>query len=210
MAKKPTQPQFDDNDEVQVTAAAMDHSNGTSDEYNDSESTGLSIDELNAKGFDNEERDAENYKRMNPPAGDWVKKSHWTYEKFVISDDRQPGDVDPAGRTILSFTGKPETRIVDGIDYEPMIRLRISPDLRTKENERTGEVENTLDHKLYLFVKFELYVAMKGEKPRSIGDIARFLEYDEFGFRTMKGTDSPVILELFNPATRKARRPARR
>lgn len=151
----------------------------------------LSADALNSMGF-NDTQDELERQKMNPPVGDWDKEDRWEYEKRVNSEDRQVGDIDGAGRTFLIFKGKPKSREANGLDYEPMLFLRISPDKRYKQDKPT-EVDSS--YKLFLKVK-DMYIEKKGEKVKNFGQLKSMLEEDSYVVRTMNGDNGAIVVDV--------------
>lgn len=148
------------------------------------------IETISLDGID--ERDQQEYRKLNPPAGEWLKEEEWQFKKFTNRQDSLPGDLDPQGRTLLTFIGVPRARVVDGQDYDPVLLLRISPDIRYKQDE-PDKVDRA--YTLWLQAK-EMYLALKGARPKMIGDIIKMLQYDEYTVRTMKGDSGPIILDV--------------
>lgn len=155
-------------------------------------SKGLSLDELEEKGFD-EARDAETYAKLNTPGGDWVKRDRWDFEQRVYANDTMPGDLDPSGRLYFIFKGVAEPRVVGGNVYTPNQSLRISPDIRFKPD-NPDQID--MPHKLYMRAK-DLYLSVRGEKctPRKL---VAFLEEEEYVVNTMPGNSggSPYITDI--------------
>jgi hypothetical protein len=159
---------------------------------------GLSLDELDERGF-NDNRDEMERTKLDAPPGDWFKKERWEFEKRVYANDSMPDDLDPSGRTFFTFKGLPESRVANGgMVYEPNMYLRISPDIRYKAD-KPDQVD--MAYKLFLRCK-DLYLDMKGEKPTARKLIA-FLEEDEYTVRTMKGDNSPIIVDVKKTVQRK-------
>jgi hypothetical protein len=148
----------------------------------------LTLEQLNELGFD-DERDEAELAKLNPPTGDWMKSDTWELSQNTYTDNNAPGDIDPAGRTVFVITGKPEPRTANGMEYQPTLRIRISPDKRYKQDEPT-KVDGL--YKLFLEAK-ELYLAMKGEKVRKMGQLLKMLCEDSYVARTMKGDNNPVV-----------------
>ena len=160
---------------------------------------GLSLDELDEKGF-NEERDEETRAKLNTPGGDWLKKDRWPFEGRVYANDSMPDDLDPSGRTFFTFRGESETRVVGGRVYTPIMYLRISPDIRYKPD-NPDQID--MPHKLFMRAK-DLFLEMKGERatPRKLID---FLENEEYTVNTMPGNGggSPYITDIKKMTQRK-------
>jgi hypothetical protein len=152
-------------------------------------SEGLSLEELDTKGF-NDSRDEIERKKINPPVGDWLKVDRWELDKRVRGDDCQPGDLDPTGRTIFNVKGLPEERTVDSISFQPTLFMRISPDCRYRDD---GVPD--MPYKLFIKAK-DLYVQIHGEKVKTYSDLCNMLKHDEYIIRTMNGDNGPVILDI--------------
>lgn len=151
---------------------------------------GMSLDELDAKGM-NEARDEELRAAMDPPAGDWIKSARCEWEKRVYANDHAPDDVDPAGRTIFSYQVEVESRTMGQHVYTPKLFLRVSPDARFKQDEPEKVDMAT---KLWLRAK-DMFLAIKEEKP-TIRTLVMFLAQEEYIIRTMKGDNSPVVVDV--------------
>lgn len=164
---------------------------------------GLSLDELDARGID-EERDEQERAKIDPPSGNWLKeaKQKWTYEKRVYPNDKHNDDRDPSGRTVLNFYGKPAPREDNNITYQPTLFLRISPDCRYKQ-EAGREHEHDNSYKLWLGAK-DLFVSMYGRRPR-ISEIVTMLTEEEYIVRTMKGDSGPIVVSLQDPNQERVR-----
>ena len=153
--------------------------------------TGLSIEELNAMPLDQAQHEAD-YKTMNPPTGDWFKEDLWVVTKRVNVEDRMPGDKDKSGRTYYTFSGYPEPRVANGIEYKPMLFLRVSPDRRFKQDKPQ---EFDMTYKLWARA-VELYLSNKGEIARSVGDVCGLLEDDQYTVRSTNGDSGPFIVDI--------------
>ena len=157
-----------------------------------SSNAGLSLDELNSLVFD-DDRDSKNRQQLDLPSGDWLKSERWEMRHMVYEGDCMPGDINPAGRTIFTFIGKPEPRTHNSVEYCPTLILRISPDVRYSRTEgKQAEFDNS--HKLYLRAKEDLYVAIHQEKVRTGLQLITMLTDDEYIVRTMNGTYGNVII----------------
>jgi len=197
----------EDNDDIDDIPDEMDDS-GTKPSYasatsngNVSSTSGMSLDELDEKGI-NEKRDERLRAAMDPPSGDWFKsdnaRAEW--EKRVYSNDHSPDDIDPAGRTFFSFTVEVETRTVGEHNYNPKLFLRISPDVRFKAD-KPEEID--IAHKLWLRSK-DLYLAVAKERP-TIRKLITFLSEGEYILRTMKGDNSPIVVDVRQRVERRGR-----
>jgi len=156
----------EDNDDIDDIPEEMDDS-ATKPAYTSASSNGntsivggMSLEELDEKGMD-EARDERLRAAIDPPAGDWFKSGRCEFEKRVYSNDNAPDDVDPAGRTIFSFTVEVESRTVGEHVYTPKLFLRCSPDARFKADDPT---KIDMATKLWLRAK-DLYFAVKEERP---------------------------------------------
>lgn len=157
---------------------------------NTSSSAGMSLEELDERGFD-EARDERIRAAMDPPSGDWFKIGRWEWEKRNYTNDTMPDDIDPAGRTFFQFTGEVESRTMGEHTYTPKLFLRISPDVRFKVD-KPEEID--IAHKLWLRAK-DLYLKVKLEKP-TIRKLVMFLAEDDYIVRTMKGDSSPITVDV--------------
>jgi hypothetical protein len=170
-------PEFADDPDIPVPHAA---------------STGaLTEDAFEAMGF-NTDRDELERAKLNPPTGDWKKEDSWEYTRQVMSDDTAEGDIDPKGRTFLVFAGRPLPREANGLSYEPTLRLRISPDMRYKQDKPTD-----IDLAYQLFLKcVDLYIEKFEEKPSQMAKFRNMLQHDSYYVRTMNGNSGPMIVEV--------------
>lgn len=155
------------------------------------EPTSLTLDQLNNVGFNDKQDEAE-YSKLNPPVGDWLKEDRWACSIRVNNSDIANTDLDSNGRTTLNFMGKPESRQANGIEYQPMLFLRISPDIRYKQDKPT---EVDMAYKLFLRAK-ELYLQLNSEKPKNIGQLVNMLTEDSFVLRTMNGDNGPIVVDI--------------
>ena len=154
----------------------------------------LSLDQMNEVTF-NDDRDEQELAKLNPPTGDWKKSDRWALEQKNIRvnlEDCIPGDIDTTGRTTITFIGKPDARSMHGIDYQPVLFLRVSPDMRRKKD-KPEEVD--MAYKLFLKAK-ELYITMHGEKPRTLKQLLAMLEEDSYIIRTMNGDSGPIVVDI--------------
>lgn len=151
----------------------------------------LSLDQLNDLSFD-DGRDEVERAKINPPTGDWEKEDRWKFEKRVNAADSVHGDIDPSGRTFLNIVGKPKQREANGISYEPTLFLRISPDIRYKQD-KPNEVD--MAYKLFLRAK-DMYTEMHSEKPTKLGQLITMLEEDNYVLRTMNGDNGAVVVDV--------------
>lgn len=145
---------------------------------------GLSLEELDERGFDEERDEAERIK-LTTPEGDWEKKDAWKFEKRVYAGDCMPGDLDPAGRTVFSFSGQPKPKYVGDVYYTPTLFVAISPDYRVDEYsiDKPGGPKPDGSYKRFLAAK-DLYLAVKGEKCTSPRKLINFMEHEEYVVRT--------------------------
>lgn len=186
----------DDNDDIDNIPVEMDDSqnrasmSNAATNGNTSSAEGMSLEELDEKGF-NETRDEQLRAAMDPPAGDWFKSTRAEWEKRVYVNDTMPDDLDPAGRTFFSFTVEVDSRTMGEHTYTPKLFLRISPDARFKQDEPE---KIDMAHKLWLRAK-DLYLSVKEEKP-TIRKLIMFLAEDDYILRTMKGDNSPVVVDV--------------
>ena len=154
------------------------------------EGQALSLDDLDSVGFNNEEEELQRAK-LNPPAGDWLKIDKFDFRITQVADDCQPGDINPTGRTLYLFSGKPESRAANGIDYEPMLFIRMSPDLRNKQDK--DEIDNA--YKLFLKGK-DIFLSVHDEMPSSHRQLVEALEEEEYLIRTLNGDSGPFVIDI--------------
>jgi hypothetical protein len=158
---------------------------------NSEHSATLSSAELTETAFD-DARDEVELRKMTPPVGDWTKEDRWTVQKRINIGDSQPGDRSSDGRTIYVVAGKPEPRTVDGIEHQPMLFMRLSPDVRKKQDDPT---KNDLLYRLFLKAK-ETYLSINGEKVKNELQLAAMLAEDSYVVRTMNGDNGPFPLDI--------------
>lgn len=151
----------------------------------------LSLDQLNELTFDDSRDEAERAK-INPPTGDWEKEDRWKFDKRVNAADSVHGDIDPTGRTFFNVFGKAKTRVVGDISHDPTLFLRISPDIRYKQD-KPNEVD--MAYKLFLKAK-DVYTELYEQKPTKLGQLITMLEEDNYVVRTMNGDNGPVIVDV--------------
>jgi len=150
----------------------------------------LSVEALNDLTPSNRQRDELERQKLTHPVGDWVKVDRWEqHDPRIFTEDSQPGDINPAGRTMLSFSGKCQPRVVNGIEHDPMFFLRISPDLR--QNQNNDKVPD-MAYKLWLRVE-ELYLTLYGAQWETGRQLFTMLTEDTFIIRTMKGDNKPIV-----------------
>lgn len=162
------------------------------DEFPESQTSSAqsSHEALNGLKF-NREATTQAFRQQNPPQGDWLKREVWECKVSTVEKDSQPGDLDPKGRTILTFTGSPVERIEEGEIYKPTFRLRVSPDRRYKE-----DGSDDTPFKLWSTAVEQLYVSIYGRVTDDVGDIARMLMEDEYVIGTYKGDSDLMINRL--------------
>lgn len=154
-------------------------------------STGMDLDALNNLGF-NTARDEATRKEITVPGGDWVKTDRWKFSKLVYGGDNLDDDIDPEGRTMFVISGKPDNRTVEGVDYQPQLFVRMSPDKRYKQDDPT-KVDTA--HKMFLRAK-DLYMAIHGAQPANYGQLITMLTEDSYIVRTMVGDNGPIVVEI--------------
>jgi|SRR5262245_5474868 len=188
--KAPTKAQFDDDDIPDIP-----------EEYTadaDASSTTLSWDDLAGVGLDAKSANAD-YIKMNPPTGDWLKDDRWEFDRIKgIShreDDHRDGDISPHGRTFISVMGRPAPRVVNGIDYQPLLFLRVSPDKRYKDGADDEKAPFDLAYKLYLRSR-EAYLSIHGQELTNLQQLVYLHTEDEVVYRTMNGDNGPVIVDV--------------
>lgn len=162
-------------------------------EFDDASSNGMSasLDTLNRVTFD-DDRDELEYKKMTPPPGDWEKVERWQVKEYIYTNDTAPGDRNPNGRLVWAITGYPKVRIVNGLDYCPLLMIRISPDLRFKEGSTT---DRDSAYKLFLQCK-NLFISLKGRSPKGSEELLPVLAEDAYTVRTMQGDNGPVVVQV--------------
>ena len=151
----------------------------------------LSDSDVDTIGFNDEQDEAERAK-LNPPTGDWEKTDGWRFEKRVQAGNCMPNDLDSVGRTTFNIVGKPKPRQALGLEYEPVLFIRISPDLRYKED-KPADVD--LAYKLFLKAK-DVYIALNSEKPKNLRQLRVMLEEDNYVVRTMNGDNGPIVVDI--------------
>lgn len=135
-------------------------------------STTVSLAELTFTNTNTAKRDELERAKLDPPIGDWEKNDRWESRVSVIESDSMPGDVYAGGRIVVTVWGKPKPRTKLGLEYEPTIRIRFSPDIR----HRPDDVEKIdSSYKIYLLTK-DLYLALNGRKVESVGDMQAQLQ----------------------------------
>lgn len=145
----------------------------------------------------NNERDEAVRSKLFPPSGDWTKEDIWSEEDHFrmvhLDQDKQPGDVSTKGRRIYVIYGKMKPRVDrDGNEFEYLANIRISPDLRYKEDD-TSKVD--ILHKLWLRAK-DIYIAIKEEKPKSHKELIIFLLDEKYLVNTLRGDGEPFVWDL--------------
>ena len=162
------------------------------------ETTGISTEALNDNIF-NDKQYEDDYKKMNPPVGDWIKDGRWsTYKMVVKGDDSITGDVGLAkkepytGRTYYSVSGRPEVRISENVEHQPMLFFRISPDKRYKQD-KPAEFDSA--YKLFMRAR-EVYLTIHGKSMHSEADIKYMFEEDSYVLRTMNGDNGPIVVDM--------------
>lgn len=185
MATKPNTNSTLDINEDDVDAVPEEHIVNNTDN-----TAALSIDALNDLTPANRQRDELERQKLTPPIGDWIKDTRWTMNApIVYSGDSEQGDINPAGRTMLSFSGKCQTRTVNSIEYDPQFYLRISPDKRmSKNNEKVVD----MPYKMWLKVE-DLYLSLNGAKWTTGKQLFSMLMEDTFVIRTMAGDNNPIV-----------------
>lgn len=155
----------------------------------DADSAALSIDMLNNMTPINRQRDELERQKLEAPIGDWFKNQRWEMnDPYIVSDDRQEGDVNPAGRTIISFTGYCKPRVENNIEYNPKFFFRISPDKRMSPN---NDQKPDMPYKLWLKVQ-DLYLAIHREQWTTGKQLFDMLKEEQYVIRTYKGDNNPI------------------
>jgi hypothetical protein len=179
-----------DDDPEEFTADVPVPANGTSRGFN------ASLDELNSVTFDSSTRD-QDYKQLNPPTGDWLKEERWDFDKekgvYIKEGDCKPGDINPKGRVFISVSGVPKSRVVDNIEYQPVMQIRVSPDKRLKDESDPKSMD--MAYKLYL-QSCEVYMAIHGKNLSKPSELVHFLTEDHFTIRSMNGDSGPLVTNI--------------
>ena len=166
-----------------------------SDNFDSGNSEALTIDDLLSQEYTSEQKEQfeDSYKKLNPPTGDWEKDDRWKFEYRFNENDSQPNDINPAGRSFLTFSGKPISREANGISYQPLLFLRVSPDARFKADKPS---EHDLAHKLWLKANNELFLALNEREAKNPREVRTMLEEGNYVMRTMNGDNGPVIVDI--------------
>lgn len=167
-----------------------------------SPTTSSSFDDLDDVTFD-DSRDEIERAKLYPPPGDWVKSDRWQFRQARYEGDCQPGDINPVGRTMYIFFGKPEVRLdKDRNPHEPILSIRMSPDRRYKQDD-----PNKVDfaYQMYLKAK-DVFLTIKGTKCRKPPELVPFMCDESYLVRTMTGDNGPFVLEV--KASREQRKTA--
>jgi hypothetical protein len=183
-------PVIDNHDDFGTPDEFMPKDDDGADSNVNANNDSLSLDDLANVAF-NEAQDEAEYSKLNPPIGDWIKDDRFQFKKSVNLEDSMPNDIDH-GRTYLSFSGKPAPRAANGMEYQPVLFLRISPDLRYKKDD-PGKIDSA--YKLCLRAK-EAYLTSKGEKCKNLAQMVSFLVEDEYVLRTMNGDNGPLVVDI--------------
>jgi len=162
-------------------------SNGTASNH-----SALSSEDLDSMNFDSlAQRDEVNRATLDPPKGDWDKEDRWTFGSRVVEGNCELGDLDSRGRTVFNVFGKPKPRTANGIEYHPTLFVRVSPDVRYKEDGKTLD----LQHRLWLKVK-DLHLALHDRALSTPKQLKAMLEEDEYQVSTVKGSDGPIVVDV--------------
>ena len=162
------------------------------------EGQALTLDQLDSLGF-NDERDQEELNKLFPPAGNWNKEDTFQFRIVNYDNDIQVGDLSDKGRTIYSFSGKPEPRELNGVEYQPVLFFRMSPDIRYKEDDPTK-----IDHTYRMFLRAkELFLSIKEYKPKTQRELVEMLVEDRYVIRTMNGDSGPFVLDILPKRNKK-------
>lgn len=155
----------------------------------------LNVEDLLSQEYstDQKEQFEDSYKKLNPPKGDWEKDDRWTFEYRFNENDSQPGDINAAGRSFLTFSGKPAAREVGGISYQPMLFLKVSPDARFKADK---PAEHDLSHRLWLKANNELFMALNEREPKNSLEVKAMLQEGHYVMRTMNGDNGPIVVDI--------------
>ena len=135
----------------------------------------------------------DDYKKLNPPVGDWQKDDRWdTVKTFVNENDQQAGDKNPVGRTYFSVSGKPIARVAHEVEHQPTLFIRLSPDKRYKEDK---PAEFDLAYKLFMRVR-EAYLTINGKLLANETELRYFLAEGDYVIRTMNGDNGPIAVDV--------------
>ena len=150
-----------------------------------------SIDDLNNVGF-NDARDEIERAKLDPPKGDWIKDDRWKCELRTNDGDSEPGDIDPRGRTVLSFSGRCIPREANGMVYDPMLFFKVSPDWRGKQD---NPDKPDMAYQLCLRAK-DLFLSLYGEKIQKLAQLRDMLREESYVVRTMTGDNGLIIVGI--------------
>ena len=129
-------------------------------------SSNVSLGELNIRDQDNSHDEEIERAKLDPPAGDWEKDDRWESRVFIVEQDSLPNDLFAGGRIVINIWGKPKARVKMGLEYQPTLRVRLSPDKRHRQDE-PEKIDSS--YKMYLLAK-DLYLALNGRKLETVGD----------------------------------------
>lgn len=147
----------------------------------------------------NDEDDEQEFRKLNPPSGNWDKEDTWEFSEGHNTGDKRDGDFNPDGRTYYNFYGLPKSREANGFEYCPRLFLRISPDKRFKQG-KPDEVDTP--YNLFLRAK-ELFLTLNKSRAKRHGDLIKMLQSDAYVIRTMKGDSGPIVLDISPKRTKR-------
>lgn len=152
---------------------------------------GLSESQITGAMFDTQAR-AEAHAVMTAPAGDYIKTARWTdtFKRSHRVGDCVAGDTYPHGRVVYTISGKPDVKTVNGVNYQPVLFVRLSPD-RRPHAVNPGEFD--LLYKIFDRV-CETFLAVEGRELRGEEDLQRFLEEGEYTLNTMVQDDGRLMI----------------
>jgi hypothetical protein len=180
----------DETDEFQVPDEADD-----SDENFRKQMASVSFDEA---------RHEASRKKMQQPAGDYLKSEAWDFKPSknvkVWDEDRQQGDINPRGRTVITLWGYPETRYdKEHNDYTPFLRFSFSPDSRLhRDPEKADKGTEDIATRIYTEAE-EAFINVKERKPKGFLEVLDFLVEESYVLNTMNGDSGLFVLHVKAP-----------
>lgn len=138
-------------------------------------------------------------KKMSAPGGDYYKSEVWEFDPEknikVYEGDCQDGDIDPAGRTVISIWGHPDTRRdKEGNEFTPFLSFRFSPDERLKKDSETDEYD--FSYKQWISAR-SAYINHTGQKVKTVEDVIEFLIEENYFLTTSQSRDGSGGLFVF-------------
>jgi hypothetical protein len=163
------------------------------DDDDTQEMVNIGMDESEFAGVNTDDaRDERTRAALDPPQGNWLKSDKFEFSFEFRTEDRMPGDIKPNGRTILKFSGNPDARTVNGVEYAPRFFITMSPDYRASDREPQ---KPDLTHQLFLRAK-DLFISVKQRKHKDIAELCQFLRMEEYVVRAAKGDDNLYVVGL--------------